>query len=55
LADNGDGVYGVGGWIDLAIVTHEGVSLQRVHEWPDKVGEVIDPARGEILPPFLRV
>lgn len=37
-------VYGVGGHIDHAVVRADGVTLERVHEWPeDVVGQKIEP------------
>ncbi|NTA35980.1 hypothetical protein [Agrobacterium salinitolerans] len=37
-------VYGIGGHIDHAVVRADGVTLERVHEWPeDVVGQKIEP------------
>ncbi len=44
------GVYGVGGWVDVAIVQEDGIFTHIAHHWPDKIGEVIDPSRGDPLP-----
>ena len=49
-SDRGDGVYGVGGWLDIVAIREAGISSWRPHVWPDKVGEPIDPTRGEELP-----
>lgn len=37
--------YIVGGCIDHAVISTEGVEVTRVHIWPDVVGEPIDPFR----------
>lgn len=36
-------VRGIGGHIDLTIVRPEGVTVERIHEWPDVIGEKINP------------
>jgi hypothetical protein len=36
-------VYGLGGHIDLTTVRPEGCTVERIHEWPDVVGEKIVP------------
>lgn len=33
----------VGGHIDLTVIRAEGISTKRLHEWPDVVGQPIDP------------
>lgn len=38
-------VYGIGGHVDLTVVRPEGVTVERIHEWPDVVGRKIDPFR----------
>ncbi|BBD37009.1 hypothetical protein Amn_18890 [Aminobacter sp. Y103A] len=35
--------YGIGGHIDLTIVSPGGCTVKRLHEWPDVIGEKIDP------------
>ena len=42
-------VFGIGGHVDHAIVRPEGVTLERVHEWPeDVVGQKIEPRRTDL-------
>ncbi len=36
-------LYGIGGHVDHAVIGNEGVAVARIHEWPDKVGEKIQP------------
>lgn len=38
-------LYGIGGHIDWTIVAANGAETMRIHEWPDVIGEKIDPAR----------
>jgi hypothetical protein len=35
----------VGGCIDLTIVDADGARTERIHAWPDRIGERIEPAR----------
>lgn len=37
--------YSIGGHIDKVTITGSNVRVTRIHEWPDVVGEKIDPAR----------
>lgn len=37
--------YGIGGHIDYTVITVAGVEVQRIHEWPDVIGQPIDPFR----------
>jgi len=46
----GDAVYGVGCFLELLVVTEEQTFRWLAHEWPDPIGEVIDPRRGEAMP-----
>jgi len=36
-------VYAIGGHLDLATVTADGVTIERIHEWPDEIGQKINP------------
>lgn len=36
-------LYGIGGHVDLTVVTAGGCTVERIHEWPDVVGKPIDP------------
>lgn len=36
-------IHGVGGHLDLTILRTEGVTIERIHEWPDVIGERITP------------
>lgn len=38
-------LYGIGGHIDWTVVAANGAETMRIHEWPDVIGEPIDPAR----------
>ncbi|MVA36116.1 hypothetical protein [Agrobacterium vitis] len=38
-------IYGVGGHVDFTKVSASAATTTRVHEWPDRVGEKIDPYR----------
>jgi hypothetical protein len=51
-SDRGDGVYGVGGFLEMVVITRNGIKNWFAHEWPDVIGEVIDPAKGELMPVF---
>lgn len=42
-------IYGVGGGIDCATLTREGVIFDQVLTWPDQVGQKITPATSEGL------
>ncbi|MBB3610971.1 hypothetical protein [Rhizobium sp. BK602] len=33
----------VGGQVDFTILSHEGVTVETIHRWDDKIGERIDP------------
>ena len=35
--------YAIGGHIDLTVITAAGATTRRVHNWPDRIGEKIDP------------
>lgn len=35
----------IGGHIDWTVVSADGVTVERVREWPDRIGEKIDPER----------
>lgn len=37
-------VYGIGGHIDWTVITADGCATERIHEWPDVIGEKIEPA-----------
>lgn len=39
------GNYSVGGCIDYTVVTAAGVEVKRIHEWPDEIGQPVDPFR----------
>lgn len=41
--------YGIGGHIDLTVVAPGGCTVERIHEWPDVVGEKIDPTKRDRL------
>jgi len=36
-------LYGIGGHVDLTVVHAGGVTTARLHEWPDRIGEKINP------------
>lgn len=38
-------IHGIGGHIDWTVITADGCAVERIHEWPDVVGEKIEPAR----------
>jgi len=42
----------IGGHCDLTTITPDGVSTRRLRTWPDKIGERIDPYRGENVTPI---
>jgi hypothetical protein len=42
--------HSIGGYIEHATITREGVSVRTIHEWPDEVGKPIRP-----LPSMVRV
>lgn len=44
--------YGVGGFLQLALVEAGKATTWIAHRWPDPLGEPIDPARGEPRPPL---
>lgn len=50
--NRGDAVYGVGCFLEMAILTTEGVKRWIAHEWPDELGFPIDPSIGEPMPKF---
>lgn len=39
------GAHLVGGQVDLTLVTPAGVTVETIHRWNDKVGELIDPTK----------
>ena len=36
-------LFGIGGHVDHTVVTMNGATTMRLHTWPDKVGEKIQP------------
>ncbi|PTE08206.1 hypothetical protein C9427_21395 [Mesorhizobium helmanticense] len=36
-------IHGIGGHIDLTVINANGATTTRLHEWPDVIGEKIDP------------
>lgn len=46
-----DQYWAVGGHVDHTIVRAEGISTERILEWPDKVGEKVDPENSDPLFP----
>lgn len=40
---NGEKLFGVGAHVDLATIRAEGVTIERLRTWPDKVGKKINP------------
>jgi hypothetical protein len=38
-------VYGIGGHVDWTAITPDGCVTERLHTWPDVVGEKIEPER----------
>ncbi|MDG4898871.1 hypothetical protein P9272_35945 [Mesorhizobium sp. WSM4976] len=43
--ENSDRQHLIGGILDMTVVSRRSVSITRLHRWPDKVGEKIDPVR----------
>lgn len=41
--------HGIGGYIQLTTVTRRGVTREKIHEWPDVVGERIDPFAFDVI------
>lgn len=48
-------VYGIGGHVDWTLIAANGVETMRIHEWPDVVGQTIDPDLAGREPPFLPI
>jgi hypothetical protein len=46
------GVYAVGGMLQLTVLLREKITSWIAHRWPDPIGEPIDPSRGEPMPAF---
>ena len=46
---NTDRQHLIGGILDMTVVTSGGVSISRLHQWPDQVGEKIDPLPAELV------
>ncbi|WP_025199116.1 hypothetical protein [Brucella sp. BO2] len=44
LPDQPD-MYAIGGHVDHTVIRADGIVSERILEWPDKIGEKIDPAR----------
>jgi hypothetical protein len=44
----------VGGFLEVSILRRDRIETSIVHRWPDPVGEMIDPTRGEPIPEFLQ-
>ncbi|GAB5460890.1 hypothetical protein [Hoeflea alexandrii] len=42
-APDRDPIHSVGGHLDLTILRADGFELERLHEWPDAIGQKIDP------------
>lgn len=42
-------IYGIGGHVDFTTVAVTGCTIERLHEWPDSVGEKINPFREAAL------
>lgn len=51
---SGEDEYGVGSFLQIAIVSRDGVRSWIAHRWPDPLGAPIDPNCGDLLPPDLR-
>ena len=50
--DNGQGKngvtgHGVGGFLQVTAITREAIETRIIHRRPDKIGELVDPSRGE--------
>lgn len=43
-------VSGIGGHVDLTLITAEGLTVERVHDWNDPIGEQIDIKRNPARP-----
>lgn len=39
----GEPIYGIGGFVDHTVISREGVTVSKIHEWPDEIGKKIDP------------
>ncbi|MEQ1952478.1 hypothetical protein [Mesorhizobium sp. CN2-181] len=44
--------YAIGGHLDLTVITAAGATTRRLHTWPDKVGEPINPFAGTNVTPL---
>lgn len=42
----------VGGFLQMTLLQRDTVKTWIAHRWPDVIGEVIDPSRGELMPAF---
>lgn len=51
-SDQHDGVYGVGGDLEIVVLHAGGIKRWIAHSWPDPLGEPVDPKRGEPMPTF---
>lgn len=40
--------YWIGGHVDMATVDQDGARIERIHFWPDRIGERIDPSRRQL-------
>lgn len=49
---NIEGVYGVGGFLQMVIVKRDHVQSWIAHRWPDEIGKPVDPTVGEPMPAF---
>lgn len=47
-----EGRYGVGCFLQMAVLQNTNITSWIAHRWPDKLGEPIDPSCGELLPSF---
>lgn len=48
--DYGEGVYGVGGWVQIVEISRDNIRCWVPHVWPDEVGRPIHPDAGRLLP-----
>lgn len=44
----------VGGFLQLTVLERHRITTEIVHRWRDPVGELIDPARGDAMPEFIK-
>jgi hypothetical protein len=45
--------FNIGCFVQLTVLQRDRIESRIVHRWPDRVGEKIDPTRGDSLPKFL--